>query len=479
MSRSLRQKSAVIGKAKDDILVPGPVNDVFVGDGGDNTLIGTPGGDSLDGLGGNDTLIGLGGNDLMTGGTGDDIFHVEDAGDLIGELSGGGVDRIAAYVSYALAAGVEIERIETITLSDTGAINLTGNELGQTVIGNAGANVLDGGGGNDVLAGLGGNDTLVGGTGNDFMQGGTGNDIYFVDSAGDSVFEAVGEGVDRIASYVSYVLSNDAEIETLEAITQAGTDPIDLTGNGFSNQVIGNAGNNRLDGGAGNDRMEAGDGDDVLIGGAGADQMVGGLGNDTYYVDNAGDTVTELSSPTPASGGTADRVATSVTFRAQQGVEILEAINVNDTTAINLRSTGGATIITGNQGANLIESGVGNCAITGLGGADTFIFRSRPTMNNPTFDRILDFTPGTDKIALDQFGFETNLPLGTLSSQAFAIGSPQDSNDYVVYNPQTGEIFWDSDGNGTAQAHVFAKLEGAPTISASDFMIIGHSELVI
>ena len=40
----------------------------------------------------------------------------------------------------------------------TAAINLTGNELAQTIFGNAGANMLNGGGGADALVGFGGDD---------------------------------------------------------------------------------------------------------------------------------------------------------------------------------------------------------------------------------------------------------------------------------------------------------------------------------
>ena len=71
------------------------------------------------------------------------------------------------------------------------------------------------------------------------------------------------------------------EVETLRANATTG---LTLTGNVYSHNLVGNVGNDTLNGGTGND---------ALNGGAGADTMAGGAGNDTYYVDNAGDVVTE------------------------------------------------------------------------------------------------------------------------------------------------------------------------------------------
>jgi hypothetical protein len=64
-------------------------------------------------------------------------------------------------VSYALQAAREIEVLRTANAGQATAINLTGNEFGQTIQGNAGANVLDGKAGNDLLQGLGAGDTFV------------------------------------------------------------------------------------------------------------------------------------------------------------------------------------------------------------------------------------------------------------------------------------------------------------------------------
>ena len=57
--------------------------------------------------------------------------------------------------------------VENLTLTGSAAINGTGNNLNNVLIGNSAANVLDGGLGADTLIGGGGNDTLNGGSGSD------------------------------------------------------------------------------------------------------------------------------------------------------------------------------------------------------------------------------------------------------------------------------------------------------------------------
>lgn len=90
-----------------------------------------------------------------------DTYRVTASSTLVVEGPRGGNDRVTAAVSYALSAGSSIETLSTTSNTGTAAINLTGNELAQTVIGNAGDNVLDGKGGSDVLTGLHGSDKFL------------------------------------------------------------------------------------------------------------------------------------------------------------------------------------------------------------------------------------------------------------------------------------------------------------------------------
>jgi serralysin len=92
---------------------------------------------------------------------GNDDYYVDNVGDRVIESSGQGQDRVWTSVDYALSAGSSIEVLGTTEDAGTTAINLTGNELAQTIQGNAGANVINGGGGADKLSGFGGNDVFV------------------------------------------------------------------------------------------------------------------------------------------------------------------------------------------------------------------------------------------------------------------------------------------------------------------------------
>ncbi len=126
---------------------------------GNDTLVGGDIANSLVGNGGNDSLDGGAAADTMAGGMGNDTYMVDNAGDVVTELSAQGNDTVLASIDHTLAANVE-------------ALVLTGNA--HAGIGNALDNSLTGGVGDDSLQGLDGNDTLDGGSGNNTLDGGTG-----------------------------------------------------------------------------------------------------------------------------------------------------------------------------------------------------------------------------------------------------------------------------------------------------------------
>src|SRR5262249_9003190 len=151
---------------------------------------------------------------------------VDNAGDVIIEVAGEGVDLVNSSVTYTLSA-----EVEKLTLTGTTAINATGNALDNVLTGNSASNTLNGGAGND---------TLNGGAGADTMIGGGGDDNYTVDNAGDSIVELPGEGIDTVTSSITYALPSE-----VENLTLSGTSAIDGTGNTLANVLIGNSANNK------------------------------------------------------------------------------------------------------------------------------------------------------------------------------------------------------------------------------------------
>jgi Ca2+-binding RTX toxin-like protein len=401
------------GTASNDTLNGTVVSDTIHGQGGNDSLSGGGGTDTLFGGAGNDTLDGGQSADTMLGGIGNDIYVVDNAGDVVTENAGEGTDTVYASVHYQLTANVE-----GLNLQGSADLQAYGNALANVIAGNSGNNLLDGGAGADVVSGGAGNDvyfvddigdsvvenpasgndvvfstanyalpanveTLVlqgtadlqgygnalantlygnagnnlldGGAGADAMMGGAGNDVYFVDDAGDAVFENPGEGADVVFSTAHYGLSADVETLVLQ-----GSADLQGYGSGQANTLYGNAGNNLLDGGAG------------------ADIMLGRAGNDTYFVDNAGDQVVEN-----AGEGT-DAVFSTVSYALSPNVETLVLQG-----SANLNGSGNAlnNSIYGNSGDNVLDGQGGGDVLTGNAGDDTFVF----DVGQANGDTVVDF----------------------------------------------------------------------------------------
>ncbi|MER8825463.1 calcium-binding protein [Mesorhizobium sp. M0817] len=386
---------------------------------------------AIQGNAGANILNGGGGADTMTGYGGNDIYYVDNAGDKVAEAVGGGSDRVVTSISHTLTAGSQIELFTTTNAAGTGAINLIGNAVSQTIQGNAGANVINGGGGADAMSGYGGNDT------------------YYVDNASDKVREAAGGGTDKVLASASFALSHSAgsQVELLATTNAAGTGTINLVGNEFAQTIQGNAGANYING----------------MGGA--DTMTGYGGYDTYIVDNAGDKVVEVA------GGSGDRVFASVSYAlsADAHVELLGTTKSSGTGAINLTGNAFAQTIQGNAGANVIKGGGGTDTLTGNGGNDAFVFNT--ALGTGNIDRVTDFNKSQDKIHLDDAIF-AGLKLGGLSSGAFFAGkAAHDSSDHIIYNSSTGALSFDSDGIGGAAQTQFATLSPGLSLTAASFFV--------
>jgi Ca2+-binding RTX toxin-like protein len=131
----------------------------------------------LTGNGAKNILNGGTGSDTMIGKAGDDLYVVDDVGDVVSESTDQGTDSVRSFVTLTLRPNVE-----KLFLRGSAAINGSGNDLNNLIVGNSANNVLVGKAGNDRLKGTDGNDRLVGGDGNDALAGGLGQDTYVFDT---------------------------------------------------------------------------------------------------------------------------------------------------------------------------------------------------------------------------------------------------------------------------------------------------------
>src|SRR5262245_1960803 len=112
-------------------------NDTLIGSGLPDFLAGLDGSDSLSGGKRFDTLDGGTGSDTLDGGVGGDTYVVDSAGDVIIEAVGDTNDRIQASISIDLNAAA-YANVEHLTLTGTAALNATGNDDENFLVGNSG-----------------------------------------------------------------------------------------------------------------------------------------------------------------------------------------------------------------------------------------------------------------------------------------------------------------------------------------------------
>jgi serralysin len=138
-----------------------------------------------------------------------------------------------------------------------------------------------------------------------------------------------------------------------------------------------------------------------------------------------------------------------------------------------LSGGGGSDLLFGLDGDDRLIGGAGNDLLTGGGGFDIFVFNTSLKAN---IDHVSEFAPGFDEIRLDRDVFRT-IKAGTLSDEAFltaaGANAAADRSDRIVYDPESGKLFYDSDGKGGEKAKLFAILDTSPgSLGAADFWVV-------
>jgi VCBS repeat-containing protein len=266
----------------------------------DLTISNTPSGQIILGTTARDILSGGAGNDTLIGGLGDDRYNVDSPLDVVIEKAGEGTDSVKASSDYTLPDQVENLELEGPFWKYplAAALNGTGNDLNNDLIGNGSHNYLQGLDGNDTIDGGTGNDTIDGGKGNDDIYGGY-DDFYFEEDEQGNMVAKTDWG-NAIAGYGSAGEITIAVFGFNDDIINGQEGDDTINGGPGSDMLYGGSGNDLLCGGensiytnftilTNDNTLDGGEGNDILVGGTGDDRFIFGLGygSDTihYYMD--------------------------------------------------------------------------------------------------------------------------------------------------------------------------------------------------
>jgi trimeric autotransporter adhesin len=320
-----------------------------------------------------DTFNGFSGNDYFVGGPGGDTFNGSAGTDTVS------YDNSLSTIRADLGNPANNSGSDAVGDTYSSIENLVGSDFNDILVGNAQGNRLTGGAGADIMAGS------------------LGNDIYDVDNAGDGTVENPGEGSDAVNASINFSLPANVEILAL-----LGSADLQGFGNDLANTLGGNDGNNLLDGGAG------------------ADLMFGGPGNDTYFVDNAGDAVTEN-----ATEGN-DTVFASANFGLPANVENLILQGGADLQGFG---NGQANVIYGNSGNNLIDGGAGIDLMIGGPGNDTYF------ADDPSDSAFEAASQGNDTVfTTANYGLAADVENLVMQGSADLQGYGNNQNDVIYGN---------------------------------------------
>jgi hypothetical protein len=190
----------------------------------------------------------------------------------------------------------------------------------------------------------------------------------------------------------------------------ASSGPDDIRGGPLADAISALAGRDHVEGRGGGDTLLGGGGKDTLLGGAGADWLNGGASAD----------------------------------------------------ALN-----------GNGGSDTLAGGKGKDTLTGGKGKDFFLFESK--LGSSGVDDITDFKVKDDTFLLEKDIFTKLGALGTLKGTAFVAntsGKAEDNEDRIIYDEDSGKLYYDANGSRHGGAVLFATIDRDLHLTHLDFVIV-------
>lgn len=365
-------------------------------------------------------------------------------------------------LKYATASSFSIDVFDMLDLMEAGDAEAIYEALGaMKFTGAAGGDVSKGSSGDDLIFGEGGDDTLSGGSGDDEIHGGNGADLM-----------TGGTGIDTL-SYRQSATAVSVNLTGAAALGAAGDSFSgfeNLDGSDFADKLTGDQGANVISGFSGKD---------VILGGGGADTLVGGADDDTAsYAGSSAGVIVNLLAGTGTGGDaqgdtlvTIENVTGSAhddTLTGSNGVNVLDGGRGHDTLDGGL---GGDTLI-GRSGRDVLFGGNGNDILNGGGGNDSFVMSDTATST----DTITRFVSGRDVLQISAADFKGDLVAGQdlfgFQLETNTTGDASSRDVRFVFNSDTGELTFDSNGSGEEGARVIATLQSFTGLTIADFDIV-------
>lgn len=321
--------------------------------------------------------------------------------------------------------------IDGIAQFDATGLNLEVTEVTEEVLAEVSVLVELALGDSAEIIGSDDDDNVSGTGGDDHMDGNLGDDDLFGDIGDDHL--TGGGGMDS--------LDGGSGNDTLSG----GSGSDSLSGSGGNDSLLAGAGNDSLSGGAGIDNLSGSDGNDSLLAGTGTDSLVGGGGNDKL-----------------AGGGGSDLLA------GGSGLDRLTGGDGND----RMNAGAGADTLSGGLGNDILSGSAGADVLSGGDGEDVFRLDSDDAADA---DELSDFSVADDTIQLDTSVFTAfGTATGALDAGNFvanADGAAVDADDFIIYETDTGTVFYDADGSGAGAAIEIAVIGTGEDLGAADFVL--------
>jgi Ca2+-binding RTX toxin-like protein len=188
-----------------------------------------------------------------------------------------------------------------------------------------------------------------------------------------------------------------------------------------------------------------------------SDKLIGTDDDDVFMVNDKGDRVVT------GQKGASDSVMTqefNLDLRSKQWDGIENAI-LAGSKELNLTGDAGANILSGNGADNVIRGGAGIDTLFGGGGEDVFVITRE---SKKTFDQIIDFESGEDKIALSGSAFRSLFDKNKLLKDGVI--------DLKLKLDDQGILWFDSDGTGKKAAVEIALIGVTDALDKTDFIFI-------